>query len=43
VAFLRDQANTYVNDNVPPQKAGRDALADLCQMLIASNEFLYVE
>lgn len=43
VAFLRDQANAYVQEKVAPQKAGRDALADLCQMLFATNEFLYVE
>ena len=43
VAFLRDQANTYVLEKVAPQKAGRDALADMCQMLFATNEFLYVE
>jgi hypothetical protein len=43
VAFLRDQANACVQEKVAPQKAGRDALADLCQMLFATNEFLYVE
>lgn len=43
LAFLRDQANTYTQGTVPPQRAVRDALADLCQMLLATNEFLYVE
>jgi hypothetical protein len=43
LAFLRDQTNTYLLEKVAPQKAGRDALADMCQMLFATNEFLYVE
>ena len=43
MVFLGDQVNTYIREKVPPLRAMRDALADLCQMLLATNEFLYVE
>lgn len=37
--FLQAQSATYAGDAA----AGKLALADLCQMLLASNEFLYLE
>ena len=38
--FVESQASTYEGDVSDP---GRSALTDLCQALLASNEFLYVE
>ena len=36
--FLADQERQYAGE-----EAKRTALADFCQMLLASNSFLYVE
>lgn len=41
--FLRDQKATYAQNGRAPDRAERDALADLCHMLLCTNEFLYVE
>jgi hypothetical protein len=41
--FLDEQSTDYIHAKNSHSKARRDAIADLCQMLIASNEFLYVE
>lgn len=42
-AFLVDQAADHEAAGRPAAEAGSAALADLCQMLLASNEFLHVE
>ncbi|MAV36207.1 MAG: hypothetical protein CMJ59_12205 [Planctomycetaceae bacterium] len=42
VGFLGDQTGTYVEQGAADQ-AGLFAAADLCQMLLCMNEFLYVE
>ncbi|HND54172.1 MAG TPA: hypothetical protein PLV92_17300, partial [Pirellulaceae bacterium] len=36
--FVAEQSRNYSGPN-----AGREALADLCQMLLSSNSFLYLE
>ena len=41
--FLHDQAQIYVSDKKTPEQAARKSLADLCHMLLSTNEFLYVE
>jgi hypothetical protein len=41
VSFLHAQPARY--SDRPPAEAGRRAWADLCQMILASNAFLYVE
>ena len=41
--FLAEQAMTHATAETPAEKAARMALADLCHMLLSSNEFLYVE
>ncbi|MBM4067699.1 MAG: DUF1553 domain-containing protein [Planctomycetes bacterium] len=41
--FLADQTRTYAADNKTREQAIRRALADLCHMLVSTNEFLYVE
>lgn len=43
VAFLNEQAQGYVSNETPAEKARQMALADFCHMLLSSNEFLYVE
>jgi hypothetical protein len=43
LAFLAEQTADHVAAGRPADAAGPAALADLCQMLLASNEFLYVE
>lgn len=43
VAFLNEQAQGYVSNETPVEKARQMALADFCHMLLSSNEFLYVE
>ncbi len=50
IAFLTDQATRHLaagDNSLPPAeaivKAQRRALADLCQMLMSANEFVYVE
>ncbi len=42
-AHLENQQELYRKANFTPDKASAKALASLCQMLLASNEFLYVE
>ena len=42
-AHLKKQAQMYVEVNAPPEQASRDALTSLGQMLMISNEFLYVQ
>jgi hypothetical protein len=41
--FLDEQQRSYVSTGNPADKARATALADLCHMLLSSNEFLYVE
>ncbi|MFM9069812.1 MAG: DUF1553 domain-containing protein, partial [Planctomycetota bacterium] len=43
VAFLQEQERGYASAEKPAEKARQIALADFCQMLLSSNEFLYVE
>ena len=43
VTFLAAQTADHVAAGRPAAEAGPAALADLCQMLLASNEFLHVE
>ncbi|MEY4179720.1 MAG: hypothetical protein RLY70_3294 [Planctomycetota bacterium] len=43
LAFLEEQQRGYVSAGNPADKARATALADLCHMLLSSNEFLYVE
>ncbi|MFM9010691.1 MAG: hypothetical protein ACKON8_07425, partial [Planctomycetota bacterium] len=43
IGFLSEQAADHVAAGRTAAEAGPDALADLCQMLLASNEFLHVE
>ena len=42
-AHLDKQQDLYRKANFTPDKASAKALASLCQMLLATNEFLYVE
>lgn len=42
-AFLAAQAADHAATGRPPGEASAAALADFCQMLLASNEFLHVE
>ena len=41
--FLADQTQTYIDQGEALKNAQRLALEDLCQMLISTNETLYVE
>ncbi len=43
LTFLTEQTADHVAAGRPAAEAGPAALADLCQMLLASNEFLHVE
>jgi hypothetical protein len=43
LTFLTEQTNDHVAAGRPAVEAVPAALADLCQMLLASNEFLHVE
>ncbi|MEX2559813.1 MAG: DUF1553 domain-containing protein, partial [Pirellulales bacterium] len=43
IGFLADQARIHAADASAPEQAARNALADLCQMLMSTNEFLYVQ
>ena len=43
LTFLTEQTNDHVAAGRPAAEAVPAALADLCQMLLASNEFLHVE
>ena len=40
---LEKQEKLYLLGNFSPEKASRMALASMCQMLLSSNELLYVE
>ncbi|MEZ6107155.1 MAG: DUF1553 domain-containing protein, partial [Pirellulaceae bacterium] len=42
-AFLEAQEREYLTTGTTPANAEEMALADLCHMLLSSNEFLYVE
>ncbi|HEY2840568.1 MAG TPA: DUF1553 domain-containing protein, partial [Pirellulales bacterium] len=39
--LIRRQAERYLQTSTAPDEAARRALAHLCQMILASNEFLY--
>jgi len=43
LAFVREQVLSYESAGQMPDQAERSALTDLCHMLLASNEFLYVD
>lgn len=43
IVFLNEQEQGYVSTGNPAEKVRQMALADLCHMLLSSNEFLYVE
>ncbi|MEY3457027.1 MAG: hypothetical protein RL215_184, partial [Planctomycetota bacterium] len=43
LAFLTEQERTYTTSQNPTEKARRQSLADFCQMLLSSNEFIYIE
>ena len=43
LAFLDEQRRGYESMGIATDKARQASLADFCQMLLASNEFLYVE
>ena len=40
-AFLESQATSYRDQSLSPDQASHQALADLCQMLMCSNDFLH--
>jgi hypothetical protein len=42
VAFLQTQRQRYLRLKEAPEQAARRALAGLCSVLLASNEFLYI-
>ena len=41
--YLRQQKDIYVKANEPPEKSATQAFATLMQMLLSSNEFLYID
>lgn len=41
--FLEQQQALYAKNGEPPDSAKRKALADLCHMILAANEFVYVD
>jgi hypothetical protein len=41
-AFLSSQTEVYLSEKQSPEESARQALASLCLMLLASNEFLYI-
>ena len=41
IAFLASQATSYREQSLTPEKAHHQSLADLCQMLMCSNDFLH--
>jgi hypothetical protein len=43
VEHIAGETERYLRLKTPPEQASRQALASMCQMLMASNEFLYVE
>jgi hypothetical protein len=43
LAFVSEQARNHETAGAQPDKATQMALADLCHMLLSTNEFLYVE
>ena len=42
-AHLEKQEKLYLLGNFSPEQASKMALASMCQMLLSSNELLYVE
>jgi len=38
---LQDQTQAFLDANIPSEKAAQMALANLCQILLSTNEFLY--
>ena len=42
-SFLSQQQARYASSGEVPEAVAKKALADLCQMLLASNEFVYVD
>jgi hypothetical protein len=42
-SHLKKQEELYAKGNVSPERASSSALASLCQMLLSSNEFLFVD
>jgi hypothetical protein len=43
VAHIAKLEKRYLDLNTPPEQAAAKALAGACQMLLATNEFLYVD
>lgn len=43
LSFMESQRVGYQSAEVSPEQSSQKALADLCHMLLSSNEFLYVE
>ncbi|MFM7844217.1 MAG: hypothetical protein ACKPEY_08315, partial [Planctomycetota bacterium] len=43
VAFRERQAQQYRESGVTPELAQRQSLVDLCHMLMAANEFIYID
>ena len=43
LAFLTEQQSSYTTAETAPEKARQQSLADFCQMLLSSNEFIYTE
>ncbi len=43
LAHLKSQRQHYLFANAPESKAALSALANMCQMLFSTNEFLYIE
>jgi len=41
--FLGEQSDTYKEQGEAEEPAEKNAIADLCQMLLSTSEFLYVE
>src|SRR5262245_33105056 len=42
-SHLKRQEQLYAKENLPSDQASRSALASLCQMLLSSNEFFFVD
>jgi hypothetical protein len=47
VTFLQEQARQYQSDSgaelASPAGSSMDALVDFCQVIFASNEFIYID
>jgi len=41
--YLADQSQTYIEEGQPEPAARRQAICDLCHMILCTNEFLYIE